>query len=330
VTAVLRAHHALQAAGLHGDAAPEGWPPAGHPERMTNAVNEVWRCGHYMVRINPHAGATRLQAEGGLLARLPPAVRSPVAVAAGRADWGEWLVTVRISGQELSRAWPSMRRGQRRRSITELATVLRALHETPAPTRDPPGARADCPHPLPADRLLRLLAVATEVPGVDRAVLFDAAERLAATAGCLDDTSVTLVHGDLHLENVLTGGDGEVTGLLDFEWARPGPPDLDLDVLLHSLADPELHVQGGDGARLHRRDFDEVVAWLRDAYPALFGHPRLAERLWVYRLAYDVQALVAEAPTGAPCTGELPAHHPYQRIVRLVEGRSDLGWFLAC
>jgi len=24
----------------------------------------------------------------------------------------------------------------------------------------------------------------------------------------------------------------------------------------------------------------------------------------------------------------MPPHHPYQRVVRLVEGRSDIGWFV--
>jgi len=327
MTAALRAHHALQAAGLEGDPAPTDRAPAGHPERITNAMNEVWRCGPYMVRINPHPAATRLQDEGRLLQLLPREVRAPETVAWGSEWWGEWLVTVRIPGHELSRAWTSLRPHERRRSIAELAGAMQALHTFPAPFATPAGDASDCPHPLPADRLLGLLVTAADLPGVDPGVLAAAAERVAAAAPLLDEHPTTLVHGDLHLENVLTGGGGRLSGLLDFEWARPGPPDLDLDILLHSLADPELHVHG-EGGRLERRDFDDVVGWLRDAYPALFAHPSLAERLWVYRLSYEVRALLIEPPPGDRA-GSVPAHHPYQRIVRLVDNRCDLGWFLA-
>jgi len=361
MTAALRARHALHEAGLLGATPPNGQRLAGHPERVTNAINEVWHCGDYMVRVNPHTGATRLQREGALLGRLPAAVRAPVPVASGSAGWGEWLVTVRIPGQELSRRWWSLRPDARRRSIVELATILETIHQVPAGAGDgvgaggavsswdgagawgaagpwgaAPGAQAaslrspgiddDCPHALPVARLLHLIGQASALPGVDAGVLAAAAERLVATAPSLDEHPARLVHGDLHLENVLATADGEITGVLDFEWARPGPADLDLDVLLHSLAEPGLHLESGSG-RLQRHDFDEVVSWLRATYPVLFAHPRLEDRLWVYRLSYEVKALLTSPPRAG--AGHLSPHHPYQRIVRLLEGRSDLGWFLA-
>src|SRR5579871_1001982 len=296
--------------------------------RVTNALNEVWRCGPYIVRINPHPGATRLQREARLLATLPPEVRAPHALAAGPAPFGEWMVAYRLPGVELARAWHALGRQERRRSIKELAHCLEALHSVTAPGAEAPGGDDDSPHPLPLARLEEVLARARLVPGVDPGVLDAAAEKLHAAADALDDEATTLVHGDLHLENVLTA-DGGVTGVLDFEWCRPGPPDLDLDVLLHSLADPALHVESGDGNALERRDFDEVVRWLRAVYPALFAHPRLPERLWVYRLAYELRSLVTAPRRSGPQQGSsLPPHHPYQRVVRLVEGRSDIGWFV--
>ena len=53
----------------------------------------------------------------------------------------------------------------------------------------------------------------------------------------------TLVHGDLTFENVLWDPpSSRITAILDFEWARRGPADLDLDVLLRCVAYPKLHV----------------------------------------------------------------------------------------
>jgi aminoglycoside phosphotransferase (APT) family kinase protein len=295
---------------------------------MNNAINEVWRCGDYIVRVHPRGGATRLQREAALLRDLPAGTRAPVPIAAGPAPWGEWMVTQRIPGQELSRAWGRLRVAERHRAITELALALKVLHAVPAPLDGPAGDPDECPHALPIDVLAGLLANAAALPGVDRGVMAAAADRLASVADALDDQPTTLIHGDLHPENVLVGDDGRLTGVIDFEWARAGPPDLDLDILLHSLADPSLHVESGDGSRLQRRDFDEVAGWMRDAYPELFSHPRLSDRLWVYRLAYEVHALVTQGPGRAATGASFPPHHPYQRIVRLVGDRSDLGWFL--
>ena len=336
MSAVLRVRHALRGAGL--DRLLAQIPP----ERIPNAVNEVWSFGDYIVRVNPVAGAHRLQDEAHLLLYLPAGVRAPAPVAAGAAPWGEWVVTVRLPGQELSRAWGAMTQAQRKQVITGLGSALHALHEAVPPVAVRFGDPDRCPHPLPAGRLMTLLAEAADLPTLgkptrgrttpstrttnrhkmDPGVFHAAAERLADTRTYLDDEVTTLVHGDLHLQNVLSAG-GELTGVLDFEWTRPGPPDLDLDIFLRSIADPSLHLRGGGESALHRRDFEEVVGWLRTAYPDLFAHPHLAERLWVYRLAYDVRDLL-DRPGG-----DLDSpHHPYQRIVGSLRGQSEAAWFL--
>lgn len=328
MSAALRARHAMLAAGLQSAPA-DGRPAAGAPVRVNNSLNEVWQCGGYMLRVNPRAGATRLQREAQLLAGLPVAVRAPHPVAVGTAPWGEWMVTLRVPGLELSRLWSCLRADERQRAIVELAHVLQALHQVTAPLDGPAGDADDCPHPLPVERLLGLLAQAARLPGIDRGVLITATERLRDTAGAIDEHPTTLIHGDLHLENVLADARGGLTGLLDFEWAEAGPPDLDLDVLIHSLADPALHVDGGEGTRLQRRDFEDVLGWLADAYPALFSHPRLAERMWIYRLAYEVRALSLQPPPPGVPASALAPHHPYVRLRRLVEDRSDLRWFIS-
>ena len=50
------------------------------------------------------------------------------------------------------------------------------------------------------------------------------------------------VHGDAHLANVLRH-DGRLAALLDFEWARIGPPDLELEAACRD--DPAIEAQPG-------------------------------------------------------------------------------------
>ena len=113
----------------------------------------------------------------------------------------------------------------------------------------------------------------------------------------------TLVHGDVTFENVLWH-DGQITALLDVEWARPGPRDLDLDILLRCAAYPQLHV--GDeyvDAHPHRGLRRGARGGSARAYPSLFEYPRQIDRVRVYSIAYDVRDLLAlTAPGGARAT----------------------------
>src|SRR5580658_3137572 len=123
MSATLRVHQVLRASGLQTD------EDAPRPlVRVTNALNEVWSWGGYIIRINPHAGHQRLRREAAILRRLPAEVRAPVVVGVGSASWGEWQVTRRLPGLELSRAWGVLGEAERRQAVTELAGVMKALH----------------------------------------------------------------------------------------------------------------------------------------------------------------------------------------------------------
>ena len=322
MTAVLRAHTALRHAGLTG---------AGRLEKAPNSTNEVWFIGSYVMFINPQPEVLRLAHRANVLENLPPGIPAPSLVGYGLAKFGEWLVEDRVRGRELSVTWAALTEGERERAITALGLALRELHMVDAVSLgldDAPflsGDTLDCPHQLPVGRLLDLLARAAQLQFVDHRVMGRAVDQVLATADALDESPRSLIHGDLHFENVMCDGP-RLVAFIDFEWSRAGPPDLDLDVLLHSLADPQLHIRGDQGD-LHRRDFEHVTGWLRRAYPELFTHPRLVDRLTLYRLAYDTRALLQHPPDRSP--ESLSPHHPYNRILRLLEGRSDLQWVLA-
>ena len=90
-----------------------------------------------------------------------------------------------------------------------------------------------------------------------------------------------------------------ITALLDFEWARGGPPDLDLDVLLRFCAFPYLHVAEDYEAitlaeGLRRRC---PTGWPRTT-PSCSPTRTCSTGCALYCIAYDVRELL-DVPAAA-------------------------------
>lgn len=292
--------------------------------RASSVTNEVWIADDYVVRVNRQPNQ-RLRREAALGPLLPAEIGYPGIVAYGGQLGADWLVLERVPGNVLSRCWPTMTQDERRSAVRQLATILRAMHsfEPPAdlPEIDTPqllgghGFRA-------VDPLLAALDRAQALPHVE-AHLIDATRQLVLdTCAVIEPFDVpTLVHGDLHFENVLWDG-ATVTALLDFEWCRAGPPDLDLDVFLRFCAYPYLHVAEDYEHLTRAEDYADVAWWMAEDYPELFGFPNEFERTCLYSIAYDVRELLLFPPPRSP--RELSRHHPYNRLERTIDGRSHL------
>jgi hygromycin-B 7''-O-kinase len=296
---------------------------------LESATNEVWAAGDVVVRVNRRTQA-RLRREAAIGAALPPEVRYPEVVAAGVDAGEDWLVQRRVNGTPLVRCWPSLTSDERRRAVAEIAAALRALHHT----TEPPGvpAAADPPQLLQpgahaTDPICAALARAAELPHVDAGALGDAIGWVRTTRAALDPFDApTLVHGDLHFQNVLWDGE-HVTALLDLEFARAAPADLDLDVLLRFCVVPFLYVPVGRESEAKAEDYVDVPFWFRDAYPELFAHRRLLDRLRLYSIGFDVHDLLANPPTRPP--SELTRHHPYRRLLATLRGAGHLDYLAA-
>lgn len=319
--AELRARTALRAAGLD---------PVVHLEQASSVTNEVWLTPTHVVRVN-RTHDSRLSREAVIAEALPADVGYPRIVSHGGAHGEDWIIAERVPGAPLAHQWPDMAPGERRSAVRQVATRLAALHATQAPADLPPIQGApqllDMAAADPAAPLIDALERAARLDHVDPLLLREAADLVERTASALEpSTATTLVHGDLTFENILCHR-GDVTALLDFEWARPGPGDLDLDILLRCCAYPQLHVGPRHEARTHAEDYAPVPGWLREDYPALFAAPDLLDRMRIYSLAFDVRELTAFPPT-TDLEGISPLH-PYHRLARVVERRSYLEAFLS-
>lgn len=312
-----RARHALNSAGLD---------PEVPLEPASSVTNEVWIGRDLVVRVNSLPN-DRLRREAALARHLPAEVGYPRIISYGGEVGADYLILERVPGHPLSRWWPGMTEVQRRGAISQLATKLRAVHSTEAPhlpdlARTPqlldPSATGD-------EAVVRLEAAidkAAQLPHVDRRLLAEVYNLVTSTSQHLTPFDVpTLIHGDLTFENVLWDGE-RITALLDFEWARLGPPDLDLDILLRFCAYPHLHVAADYEDRTHARDYVQVPWWLADDYPELFDAPYVFERVRLYGFAWDIAELLAFPPRSEP--RNLPDEHPYHRLRRATEGTGYL------
>jgi aminoglycoside phosphotransferase (APT) family kinase protein len=315
--AQLRAMQALDAAGL---------PRPARLESASSVTNEVWLAGDYVVRINRRVDG-RLRREAALAKYLPPELGYPGVAGYGGRQGADWLIVRRVPGTVLARCWPSMPVADRRAAICQLARKLKALHATRAPKGLPP---IDGPQLLeagalaPALPLVHALERAAGMANVDRglidaitAIVYEYAPALAPF------NEAGLVHGDLTFENMLWDG-RSITALLDFEWARGAPADVDLDVLLRMCAFPFLHVAADYEHLTRPADYVDAPRWLAEEYPELFAAPRLFERLVMYAIAYDTRELLAHPPQ-APARSLSP-YHPLNRLINTSRGESHLRW----
>jgi aminoglycoside phosphotransferase (APT) family kinase protein len=231
-----------------------------------------------------------------------------------------WQVTRVVEGVPLATLWRGLSRTERRDAVREIGQALAALHAHRFPA-DVVAALA-APRPvgdtstsalvgaditlLPLWRAESLLAAARREGRADRALIDDVAARFRELADVdpLGDAAlaeagppvgaVKCVHGDAHLGNALWK-DGRLTSLLDFEWVRLGPPDLEIEPYLR-----------GDATGLTDIERREVLGWLAESYPAMFAVPDLVRRLWLYQLSTGVRELFLDQPgqpsdDGAQC-----------------------------
>jgi hygromycin-B 7''-O-kinase len=311
-----RARRALVSAGL----------PAEVPlTRADSVTNEVFLSDDHVIRVNPRPTG-RLHREGVLCRALPAWPWAPCVVATGRGGASDHLIAVRRPGAPLARWWPMLGPGQRQAATRQLVGALAQLHQVPCPPEVPELATnpqlldLSTPRPLLPifDGIDRLRARGDLDPGVLR----DAEALLVDTGDAVvDGRPGRLVHGDLTLENVLWDG-RTLTGLIDFEWSRAAPTDLDLDVLLRFCAYPGAHLPARLEHATDARDFDQLPDWLAAAHPQLFAHPRLLDRLRIYALGFEVGQLTAAGPVGS--AARLNPLHPYHRLRQLLDGLGHL------
>jgi len=312
-----RARRALAQSGFDG---------SGILERADSTRNEVFLSERHVVRVNQTLDR-RLRREAAIYQLLPSAHWAPRLLATGGDSGRDYIVLHRHPGAPLSRWWPELADTQRRRCISGLAAAMTAIHHCGvtaefAPPQNPPHSLVPGSQ-RPLDLLRSRLEELSELDHVDGLMLVTVADALAAADPMVTPAAVPhgLVHGDLTFENVITSSEG-LEAVIDFEWARYGPVDLDLDIIFRFACYPHLHVPPHVGGRYSPTDFWPAMDWLLSDLSHITCVPHLRPRLELYALSFEVARVLEMPPNDS--IHNLDHDHPYRRLVSLVDGVSRL------
>ena len=243
--------------------------------------NAVWMSEKYVLRAHIVGPAGRLAHEAIVAERLPAEIGYPTIVATGWQGEHDWMVQARRPGTPLIEAWPDLNDEQRRQTIIELGKKLRLVHRVEAAGLTPPCQFGGAPV-IPRPQRIGHAQKVFQRAGLDETLAREACYRLQSLAPAMDDDPPRLIHGDLNLGNVLWHPEG--ISLLDFEMSRREAADLDLYQFLRFCEDPAASAAPDLESACRAKHYEEAPSWLRTAYPELFAHPSLADRLELYDL----------------------------------------------
>ncbi len=309
--------------------------PRETPERIESYSNDTWildlPTGPAILRVAWAGDVTRLGREVAVTRNLPSDYPYPELLDSGATVIDDspltWMLTRRLPERPLDEVWPTLTTEQRTASVDDLAAALTVLHDHAPPadvatavctrptldlgTRD--GITGPDVNPFPVARFTALLPYARATPFVDPGLVDAAAalvDDLAGLAPSLDDPHTgVLVHGDVHLANILATAEGRITALLDLEWVRFGPRWFELERLCQQADES---ARGGDDT--YRRIIERLV----DTYPGLTDIDRLGDRLRLVSIGHALRHLVVWPPDEPEAS--LTAAHPVHRLRALVDG----------
>jgi aminoglycoside phosphotransferase (APT) family kinase protein len=287
--------------------------------------NDTWFLSEEAVlRVCYRGDVDRMVREAELLAVLPDGVPGPVVLDHGRDQLMSWMVIKRVHAGSLWKVWGSETGAVLRSYVSQLAQIMRNLHSWQPPARllaryaaaecpeaetDPVAIAASTLTPLFISQLGRLIEHARTATFSDQDVLDKIAAGLAEVAAeiTLSRDADVVLHGDCTSSNILIE-DGRIVALLDFEWSRRGPRDIELTLPAFSA-----WVDGQEPGSGRPR----VLPWLAEFYPELFDVPGSAQRLWFYRVGFALRGLI-HWPAFAP-EPELPKNHGLRQLRHLAE-----------
>jgi hypothetical protein len=241
--------------------------------------NLTWLARDLVVRIAPEAGDDGLLREARLAALLPPRAGCPRVIDSGVLEGHAWMVAEQAPGVNLGEVWPRLGWEERARALAGLWERARAVHTTDLSRvaaqvhgRSPFYA----PTPAAAAAQVRRLEEQGVLGSAQSAVLLAALDRFWAA---LPGAALVLNHGDLSPVNALWH-QGQVSTLLDFEFAIIAPVELDANELLGAAANPnQEHDLLPDPTGAGRRGLQAAAA--RVVLPDL-QRPGAADRLLGY------------------------------------------------
>jgi scyllo-inosamine 4-kinase len=285
-------------------------------QRAGGWSNATWLGGGLALRISVEPGAGDILREARLASLLPPEVGYPPIVETGVNEGHEWALAQEAPGQNLAELWPLLGWDERIAALRQLWDKAQAVHGVSSSAAAPytrkrsPFYASSAPE---AEAAVARLQAAGVLISRQVAVLAGALDRFWAA---LPLARRVLNHGDLSPVNALWHN-GQVTALLDFEFALVAPVELDLNELLKcAYAPPEeddpLPDPGGAGLQRLRDAVAELAL-------ATLVNPRSSDLLLGYAILLELWSMENEL---SKWDGQAPitACQPYRTLSALADG----------
>ena len=223
-------------------------------------TNAVWLSDGLALRLSKTRGDGRLLNEARLAGLFPSEVGCPAILESGSTDGFAWCLAVRLPGQSLGEVWDILSWEDRANALQGLWRRAQAVHRVPVAQAAPFARRTawfNSTDPVEARAALARVSAIGILSTSESRLLGGALERFWCA---LPGADCVLCHGDLTLDNALWEA-GQVTALLDFEFAVLAPLQLDLNYLVKHAFGPESASSPADfhAARQLRRAVKELA-----------------------------------------------------------------------
>ncbi len=220
----------------------------------------------------------------------------------------------RIELPTLAELWPELGPGGRRGAMRSLGRLMRTAHTARLPGHGELRAMAGHPRPLSqvlAEDLGGRLMPAVQAGWPDGVPLVDGLLGTIPEVARRAGDSGVLLHGDLHMGNVLcerSGGAVACTGLLDLECAHAGPGESDLARLAVMHTDLFGMPAGGPWLEWVREGYGEAVDPVVYGFYAVYHLVQLGfHSAWLGHHEHAAGVAAAARSAAAALPGLLPA-----------------------
>lgn len=302
-----------------------GLPTTGRFAAKAGWVSRAWVGDECVVRVNNGQFRDAFHHEAKVIELLAGSeVPHARHIAHGEGPDGPWYISARLPGRTLHDVWPTADLSTRKAMIESLGAALHALHRVAVPPNLMPPWLADALagkpraafHPPVVGAALQQVEDVRRLPDHDSRLIADVAEWIQERLVLFATDVPVLVHGDVHGSNVIVD-EGHVTGLIDFAEALADPADVELDTILRWCARAREYPSTPDQQGLDSATLTEIPGWLHAAYPELFAHEHLRERLRFYDMQRELALYAHQSqPDMRQTTGD--------RIARLLSGHNHL------
>lgn len=265
----------------------------------SGSINRVYNLGgKYALKVEGKGEHEILKPAQEITAKLlAKGAKVPKIIDFGAFEDNRYILMEMVAGNNLVYDWMSFNDSQKEGFIEQLAEQLQLWHSIPCHNYSMPIVSYNSFDNLkPA--IERLTDKEINIIQKDKLPkeIADKIDMLVQfyhdNISSLDETgTAVMVHQDIHLENIFHQ-DGQLTGIIDLDWACQAPKDYELWKIMDTFHRPKFTVEEKVEHLYGDYQMTKELGWLKKYYPALFKVSNLSNRVRLYYLDPFFETLI--------------------------------------